>query len=58
MSGLAHKANPYEKGTESYSWLKKYVWSQAAHKANPYEKGTESVFIGFGISPFFVSSQS
>ncbi len=37
----AHKANPYEKGTESYYRLHIHLIN-SAHKANPYEKGTES----------------
>ncbi len=38
---ISHKANPYEKGTESLSWLHPPSGS-GPHKANPYEKGTES----------------
>ncbi len=37
-----HKANPYEKGTESGALIFRPNHSRAAHKANPYEKGTES----------------
>ncbi len=37
----AHKANPYEKGTESLASPHSNAL-KGSHKANPYEKGTES----------------
>ncbi len=42
---VAHKANPYEKGTERATILAKSKGAICSHKANPYEKGTESYFM-------------
>ncbi len=45
-----HKANPYEKGTES-SKGPLTACDIPAHKANPYEKGTESDALASGSLP-------
>ncbi len=41
IESTAHKANPYEKGTESIVTTPGHEIWMYAHKANPYEKGTE-----------------
>ena len=44
VSGLAARAAPYEKGTETLRDIRIVVKFKRAARAAPYEKGTETAF--------------